>query len=80
MRARARRLLTSLAWLFGSVIFNSFVDQNPAYDRLYGSLKDMIVLMIWFYLSSLFLIIGGTMDSEIFRLRRNGVLSNSSSV
>jgi membrane protein len=64
-------VVASLGWLFGSLIFSSFVNQNPAYDRLYGSLKSMIVLMIWFYISSLFLIIGGTMDSEIFRMRRS---------
>ena len=59
----------SLGWFFGSVTFSIFVNQNPAYGRLYGSLKGLIVLMIWFYLSSLFLLVGGTMDSEIYLLR-----------
>lgn len=69
-------LLASTGWILGSLAFSQLVNQNPAYGRLYGSLKSLIVLMIWFYLSSLFLVVGGFMDSEIFRLRRtNGLRS-----
>jgi membrane protein len=63
-------VFASLGWFFGSVTFSIFVNQNPAYGRLYGSLKGLVVLMIWFYLSSLFLLVGGTMDSEIYLLRK----------
>jgi len=68
-------LVASVGWILGSLAFSQLVNQNPAYGRLYGSLKSLIVLMIWFYLSSLFLVIGGFMDSEIFRLRRTNGLS-----
>ncbi len=63
-------VLVSVGWLLGSLAFSYYVNSFANYQRMYGSLGDLIILMIWFYYSSLFLLVGGEMDSEIFRLRR----------
>jgi len=63
----------SLCWILGSVGFaffvNRFVDYG-IYQKLYGSLGTLILLMIWLYLSSFFLLIGGEVNSQVYRFRK----------
>ncbi|MDA2923413.1 YihY/virulence factor BrkB family protein [Acidobacteria bacterium AH-259-L09] len=69
-------MIATLGWIVGSRGFafcvNRFVSYE-IYQRLYGSLGTLIVLMIWFYLSSFFLLLGGEINSEIYHVReKNG--------
>ena len=63
----------SLCWILGSSGFAAFVNRVGAYEiyqKLYGSLGTLILLMIWFYLSSFFLLIGGKVNSQVYRFRK----------
>jgi membrane protein len=66
-------LIASLCWILGSRSFAFFVNRFvgfETYQKLYGSLASLILLMLWLYLSSFFLLLGGEINSEIIRLRR----------
>jgi membrane protein len=66
-------VIASMCWILGSRSFAFFVNRFVAfetYQRLYGSLATLILLMLWLYLSSFFLLRGGEINSEIFRLRK----------
>ncbi len=63
-------VVASLGWLLGSLAFAFYINSFADYQRMYGSLGDLVILMIWFYFSSLFLLVGGEMDSEVFSCRR----------
>jgi membrane protein len=63
-------LVATLLWIGASMGFRFYVDGFADYQRVYGSLGALIVLMFWFYISSLLLLVGGEIDSEIYRLRR----------
>ncbi len=67
----------SLSWIVGSSSFaffvNRFVDYE-FYQQLHGSLGTLILLMIWLYFSSFFLLVGGEINSKIYRLRNSGVM------
>lgn len=69
----------SLSWILGSSGFayfvNRFVNYEAYYQQLYGSLGTLILLMIWLYLSSFFLLVGGQINSKIHRLRNSGVMA-----
>jgi len=52
--------------------FAWYTNSIANYQRVYGSLGALIVLMVWFYLSSLFLLVGGEIDSEIYRIKKHG--------
>ncbi len=67
-------IIASLGWLLGTLAFSAYINSFANYQRMYGSLGDLIVLMVWFYYSSLLLLLGGEIDSEVFRLRRSGQL------
>lgn len=60
----------ALGWIFGSMGFTFYVNHLADYQKLYGRLAALIALMAWFYLSSLFLLLGGEIDSGIYRLRK----------
>ncbi len=69
----------SLGWILGSSGFAFFVNRYVAYEiyqELYGSLGTLILLMLWLYLSSFFLLIGGEVNSQV-NLFREKVGMNS---
>ena len=58
-------VLGTLLWLMASLAFKLYVTQFGTYNETYGSLGGVIVLMLWFYLSSLAILIGAEMNAEI---------------
>ena len=65
-------VVATLGWIGASKGFAWYTNSMANYQRVYGSLGALIVLMVWFYLSSLFLLVGGEIDSEIYRINRHG--------
>src|SRR5262249_55507715 len=59
---------TSLWFLF-TYGFAIYVRNIPFYNTTYGTLGAFLILMIWMYLTSLSLLIGGEVNAEIHRLR-----------
>jgi membrane protein len=54
-------------WIAVSLIFGFYVNNYSNYARTYGSLAGVIVLILWLYLSSLAVLIGGELNSELER-------------
>ena len=52
----------------GSLGFRYFASSFSSYNNMYGDLGGLLVLMIWFYYCSLFLLLGGQIDSTAFRI------------
>jgi membrane protein len=55
-------LLVLVSWAL-----SAWVDNVASYDSVYGAFGSLIVLMLWFYLSTLALIIGGFVNGELER-------------
>ena len=58
-------LLATVLWLLASVAFRFYVVNFGNYNETYGTLGAVIVLMLWFYISSLVVLVGGEMNAEI---------------
>lgn len=56
-------LFTTLSWQLTSLAFSYYVETIGDYSATYGSLGAVIVLMIWFYMSGIIIIIGGTINA-----------------
>jgi membrane protein len=52
-------------WLIVSFIFRYYVHHFGDYNVTYGSIGAIIVLLLWFYLSSLAILIGGEINSVL---------------
>jgi len=56
-----------VGWLFASYALRLYVRYVGNYNATYGSIGGVIVLMLWFYLSSLALLVGAEINSQIHR-------------
>jgi membrane protein len=54
-----------LMWLLVSLGFKTYVDNFGDYNKVYGSIAGVIVLMLWFYWSGMVLLLGGEINAEI---------------
>ncbi|GAA0179359.1 YihY/virulence factor BrkB family protein [Clostridium sediminicola] len=58
-------VFATLGWLISSLFFSYYVDNFSNYSRIYGGIATVVVLMIWLYISSLVILIGGEINSII---------------
>ena len=63
-------LATALA-LLTSLGFTYYINNFSSYNKLYGSLGTLIVVMIWLYLNSLILLIGFELNANIDLSKRS---------
>jgi membrane protein len=61
----AGSLFTAILWLLLTLGFGFYVSNFGSYDKTYGSLGAVIVLLTWMYLSSYVLLLGGELNSEL---------------
>lgn len=58
-------LFASLAWLLLTLAFGFYVTNFGNYDKTYGSLGAIVVLLTWMYLSAYVLLFGAELNSEL---------------
>ena len=58
-------LFAVLMWLLVSLGFKAYVDNFGDYNKVYGSIAGVIVLMLWFYWGGMVLLLGGEINAEI---------------
>lgn len=64
--------IATALWLVGSVGFAAYVSRIGSYDRTYGSLGAVIVLLLWFYMSAYVVLIGAELNGELERRAAGG--------
>jgi membrane protein len=66
-------LLATALWLLGSALFSLYVNSFANYNRTYGVLGAVIVLLIWLFLSSFVVLVGAELNNELeLRAKRAG--------
>lgn len=63
-------LATTLA-ILTSIGFTYYINNFSSYNKIYGSIGTLIVVMIWLYLNSLILLIGFELNANIDLAKRN---------
>lgn len=58
-------IFATIGWIFTSTIFSYYVNNFGNYSKTYGSLGGVIVLLIWLYISSITIIMGGEINATI---------------
>jgi len=65
--------LATALWLLGSALFTLYVNSFANYNRTYGVLGAVIVLLIWLFLSSFVVLVGAELNNELeLRAKRAG--------
>jgi len=58
-------ILATLLWVLISLGFKFYVSNFGSYNATYGTIGGVIVLMLWFYVSSLAVLTGAELNAEI---------------
>jgi membrane protein len=59
-------------WILGSIAFTTYVSKVGSYDKTYGSLGGVIILLLWFYLTAYVILLGTELNAEIERQTTHG--------
>jgi membrane protein len=57
-------ITATIFWLLGSVGFSIYVSHFNSYDKTYGSLGGVVVLLTWLYLSSFVALLGAVINAQ----------------
>jgi membrane protein len=57
----------TLLWLVGSALFSVYVGRFATYNKTYGSLGAVVVLLMWFWISAYAVLFGGALNAEMER-------------
>jgi membrane protein len=60
-------IVATVLWLAGSALFSVYVERFASYNKTYGSLGAVAILLIWFYLGAFSVLLGAELDAEIER-------------
>ncbi len=60
-------MTAALLWLLGSVGFSLYVNFFGDYNKVYGALAGVIVLLLWLYLTCYIIVLGGEINAEAER-------------
>lgn len=61
----AGSIAATVLWLLGSLAFSFYASNFASYDKSYGTLASVVVLMLWLYLTSFCVILGAEINSEL---------------
>jgi membrane protein len=58
-------VVATILWVVGSALFSIYVGEFASYDKTYGSLGAVVVLLMWLYLSAFAVLLGAVFNAEI---------------
>lgn len=63
-------LVFALGWIGGTLLFGWYVSNFASYNRVYGSIAGIIILMIWAFWSGFLLLAGGMINALVEERRK----------
>lgn len=55
-----------ISWLLGSWWFSVYINNLHTYNFVYGTIGGFAVLMVWLYYTSILILIGGEINSQLY--------------
>lgn len=59
-------LFFSIFWMLGSWCFSLYLSNLNAYNKVYGTIGAVAILMVWLYYTSLIVLVGGEINSRAY--------------
>lgn len=58
-------VVATVLWLVGSALFSLYVAKFGDYNKTYGALGAIVILLTWFYLTTLVILLGAQLNAEM---------------
>jgi membrane protein len=58
-------VVATILWIVGSVAFSFYVQSFASYNKTFGSLGAVVVLLMWFYLTAFIVCCGAELNAEL---------------
>ena len=58
-------LVAAVLWILATLLFRAYVTSFGSYNKTYGAIGGVIVLLTWMYLTMLSILIGGELNAEL---------------
>jgi membrane protein len=55
-----------ISWLIGSSLFSVYINNLHTYNFVYGTIAGFAVMMMWLYYTSILILIGGEINSQLY--------------
>lgn len=56
-----------ISWLLGSWAFSIYINNLHTYNFVYGTIASFAIMMMWMYYTSLLILIGGEINSQLYQ-------------
>lgn len=56
----------TISWLIGSWAFSLYINNLHTYNFVYGTIAGFAILMVWLYYTSILILVGGQINSQLF--------------
>lgn len=63
-------IVATILWIVGSILFTVYVYHFGSYNKTYGSLSALLILLIWMWLSAFAVLFGAEINGEAERQTR----------
>jgi len=63
-------LVAMVLWLLLTTGFRVYLQYFNSYNKTYGSLGAVIILMLWLYLTAMVLLVGGAINSVLTEMEK----------
>jgi membrane protein len=70
-------LLSTFLFETAKTGFVFYLNNFNQYDKVYGSIESVIILLVWIYFSAFILLLGSEFSSLVYRIKRDGKLTDS---
>lgn len=60
-------LTTTLSWIIATEVYSFYISKFVHYDLFYGSISNLLVLLLWVYLLAYFFVLGIAMNASLYK-------------
>ncbi len=57
-------IIATVLWVIASIAFSLYVNNFSSYDKTYGTLGGVMVLLLWFWITALVVLLGAEINAE----------------
>ena len=60
-------VFTALGWILSTEVFAFYIEKFTKYDIFYGSISNILVLLLWVYLLSYIFVLGMVINASNYK-------------